>query len=80
MSYFRTREYVVNIFVEMIMQVDDVRVGEGFHDFELSVFVLFVLVDMFDGDFLAVLLQVFSLAVINMVTKYTHPKVPLPTI
>ena len=30
-SYFRTREYIVEILVEMVMEMDDVGVVDGFH-------------------------------------------------
>ena len=80
MSYFRAREYIVQVLVEMVVEVDDVRVGDGFHYLELSIFVLFVLVHVLYCHFLPVPMQVFRLLFTIYLTKYTHPNVPLPTI
>ena len=60
-SYFRLIEYVIEILVEMIVELDNIGISDGFHDFQFSIFVFFVLMDMFDGNFLSVLLQIFGL-------------------
>lgn len=46
----------------MVVKSYNVGVVEAFHDFEFAIFILFVLVDMLDGDFFAIEVQVFGLS------------------
>ena len=45
----------------MVVKLYNILVVKGFHNFELSVFVFLVLMDMFYSDFLAVVLEIFGL-------------------